>query len=152
MQRPKKKRAVVVLSVVLVLVMGGVAFAYWTNSGSGTGEATTGSNDSLVINQTSTITGLAPGQPPQTLSGTFDNPNDSPVYTASVTAEVTGTDQDGCDATDYTIAGSAPVNAEIPPGDGVGSWSGLTIQFNNKPAANQDACKNAVVSIQYTAN
>lgn len=147
-----KKRTVVLLTAAAVLVMGGIAFAYWTNTGSGTGSATTGSNNSLVINQTSTITGLAPGQPAQTLSGNFDNPNDSPVYVTSVTAEVTGTDQAGCDATNYTIAGSAPVNAEVPPEDGVGSWSGLTIQFNNKPAVNQDACKNAVVSIAYTAN
>lgn len=148
-----KKRTVVLLTVALVLVVGGIAYAYWTNTGSGTGSATTGSNDSLVINQTSTITGLAPGEPAQTLSGNFDNPNDGPVYVTSVTAEVTGTDQGAaCDATNYTIGGSAPVNAEVPPGNGVGSWSGLTIQFNNKPAVNQDACKNAVVSIEYSNN
>jgi len=148
-----KKKTIAILAVAVVLVVGGgIAYAYWTNTGSGTGEATTGSNNSIVINQTSAITGLAPGLPAQTLSGNFDNPNSSPVYVTSVTAEVTGTDQAGCDATNYTIAGSAPVNAEIPSGDGVGSWSGLTIQFNNKPAVNQDACKNAVVAIAYTAN
>jgi hypothetical protein len=134
-----------------VLAGGGIAFAYWTNTGTGTGEATTGSNESIVVNQTSTVTDLAPGLPAQTLSGNFDNPNDGPVYVTSVTATVTGTDQAGCDASDYTIAGSAPVNQQVPAGDGVGSWSGLTIQFNNKPAVNQDACKNAVVSIAYAA-
>lgn len=147
-----KRRTIAVLTAVLVLVVGGVAYAYWTNDGSGTGQATTGTNNSVVINQTSTIGGLAPGTPPQTLSGTFDNPNDGPVFVTSVNAEVTGTDQDGCDATNYTIAGSAPVNAQIPPGQDVGSWGGLTIQFNSKPAVNQDACKTAVVSIRYTAN
>ena len=147
-----KKRTLVLLTVAVVLAIGGVAFAYWTNTGSGTGTATTGSNQSVVINQTSTITGLAPGQPAQTLSGNFDNPNSGPVFVSSVTAVVTGTDVGAaCDATNYTIGGAAPVNAQIPAGDGVGGWTGLTIAFNNKPDVNQDACKNAVVSIQYTA-
>jgi hypothetical protein len=151
--RRMNKRTVAVGAVAALLIAGGAAaFAYWTNNGSGTGEATTGSNQSVVVNQTSAITGLAPGLPAQTLSGNFDNPNASPVYVTAVAATVTGTDQAGCDATDYTIAGSAPVNAEVPAGAGKGTWSGLTIQFNNKPAANQDACKNAVVSIAYTAN
>ncbi len=147
-----RKPVALIAGVVMVLVGAGVAFAYWTNTGSGTGEATTGSNASIVVNQTSTISELAPGLPAQTLSGNFNNPNDGPVYVTSVTATVTGTDQAGCVASDYTIAGSASVNQQIAAGDGVGSWSGLTIQFNNKPDVNQDACKNAVVSITYTAS
>lgn len=152
MRRFTKKTVAVATGIVVLVMAAGVAYAYWTNTGSGTGEATTGTNESLVINQTSTITGLAPGAPAQVLSGTFDNPNTSPVYVTAVTATVTGTDQAGCDASNYTIAGSAPVNAQVPAGDGVGSWSGLTIQFNNKPDVNQDACKNAVVDIAYTAS
>jgi hypothetical protein len=151
--RKFNRRTVTVLAAAVLLAVGaGLAFAYWTNTGSGSGGATTGTNESLVINQTSTISGLAPGGPAQVLSGNFDNPNEGPVFVTEVTATVTGTDQDGCGPSDYTIAGSAPVNAEIPPGDGVGSWSGLTIQFNNKPDVNQDACKNAAVAISYTAN
>jgi len=153
MRRLSTKKTVAVGGVAaLVIVGGGAAYAYWTNNGSGTGQATTGSNLSIVVNQTSTITGLAPGLPAQTLSGNFDNPNTSPVYVTAVTAAVTGTDKTGCDATDYTIGGSAPVNAEVAAGTAVGSWSGLTIAFNNKPATNQDACKDAVVTIAYTAN
>jgi hypothetical protein len=151
--RRLNKRTLAVASVAGVLVVGGgAAFAYWTTTGSGTGEASTGSNATIVVNQTSTITGLAPGLPAQTLSGNFDNPNDGPVYVSTVTATVTGTDKTGCGPTDYTIGGSATVNAEVPAGTGVGSWSGLTIAFNNKPAVNQDACKDAVVSIAYVAH
>ncbi|MEO7268857.1 MAG: hypothetical protein ABIW49_06595 [Knoellia sp.] len=151
--RTLSKKTVVIGSVAaFVLLGGGAAFAYWTNTGSGTGEATTGSNQSLVVNQTSTVSGLAPGLPAQALSGNFDNPNTSPVYAGTVTATVTGTDKAGCGPTDYTIGGTAPVNAEVPAGTGVGSWSGLTIAFNNKPAVNQDACKDAVVTIAYAAS
>lgn len=134
-----------------LLVVGGAAYAYWSNIGSGTGTADTGTNQSLVVLQTSAVTGLAPGLPAQVLSGNFDNPNSGPVFVTAVTATVTGTDKAGCTATDYTIAGTAAVGAEVPTGSGVGAWSGLTLQFNNK-ATNQDACKNAVVSIAYTGS
>ena len=135
-----------------VLAIGGTAIAYWTNTGSGTGGGGTGTNASVVVNQTSTVSGLAPGLPAQPLSGNFDNPNAGPVFVAAVTATVTGTDKLGCGASDYTIAGSAPVNAEVSAGVAVGAWAGLTIQFNNKPAANQDACKNAAITLAYSSS
>lgn len=147
-----KRTATIVVGIVVLLVGAGAAFAYWTNSGTGTGDADTGTNTAIVVNQTSTVLGMAPGVAAQPLSGNFDNANDGPVYVAAVTATVTGTDQTGCTASDYTIAGTATVAAQVPAGDGVGAWSGLTIQFNNKAGVNQDACKNAVVAIAYVSS
>lgn len=144
----KKK---ILAATAALLVSGGAAFAYWSSVGSGTGAAGTGTNQSVIVNQTNTVSGLAPGLAAQPLSGNFHNPNPGPVYVSAVTAVVTGTDKTGCTASDYTIAGTAAVDAEVPAGSGVGAWSGLTIQFNNK-AVNQDACKNAAVSISYTAS
>jgi len=153
MPRISKKKVVAVLTGAAVVIAGaGLAYAYWTNSGSGTGTAATGSNSPITVNQTSTVSGLAPGLPAQSLAGNFDNSNTSPVYVTAVTATVTGTDTVGCGATDYTIAGTAPVAAQVPPGTSVGAWTGLTIQFNNKPGVNQDACKNAVVAIAYASS
>ena len=143
----------VVLAVAVVVVAAGAAFAYWTMSGSGSGQATTATPTAVTVNQTSTVSGLAPGLTAQALSGNFDNPNDGPVYVTSVSAAVTGTDKAGCTASDYTIAGSpATVGVQIASGSGVGSWSGITIAFNNKPSTNQDACKGATVTIAYTSN
>lgn len=142
----------VVLGLVGVLVVAGAAFAYWTMAGSGTGSASTGTPMAVTVNQTSTVSALAPGSGTQALSGNFDNPNSGPVYVGSVTAVVSGTNKTGCDASDYTIAGTATVNAQVAAGTGVGSWSGLTIAFNNKPTTNQDACKGAAVAIAYTSN
>ncbi len=147
-----KKPLALIAGITVVLVGAGAAFAYWTNTGAGTGSAATGTNQPIVVNQTSTVTAMAPGVAAQALSGTFDNLNAGPVYVAGVTATVTGTDKTGCTAADYTIAGTATVAAEVPVGTGKGSWSGLTIQFNNKAGVNQDACKTAVVSIAYASN
>jgi hypothetical protein len=152
MNRFGKRTIAIVIGIVVAVAAAGVAFAYWTNSGSGTGTATTGTNVTITVNQTSTVTNLVPGGAAQALSGNFNNSNTGPVYVGAVTATVTGTDKTGCGPTDYTIAGTAPVNAEVPAGTGVGSWSGLTIAFNNKPAVNQDACKNAVVTIAYATS
>jgi hypothetical protein len=140
-------------AVAVSLIGSGAAFAYWSAGGSGDGDAQTDTtSQSVVVNQTSTITGLAPGLGAQTLSGDFDNPNSGPVHVGAVSVVVTGTDTPGCGPTDYTIGGSAPVNAQVAAGDGVGSWSGLTIAFNNKAGVNQDACKGAVVELAYSSN
>lgn len=152
MKRSGRVRAIIVATVAVLLMGAGAAFAYWTIGGDGTGAADTGTNAAIVVNQTSTVTGLAPGLPAQPLSGNFDNPNAGPVFVAAVTVVVTGTDQVGCDATDYTIAGTAPVEAQVPAGNAVGAWSGLTIQFNNKAGTNQNACMNATVHIAYTSS
>ena len=147
----KKKVALLAFSTGVLLLASASAVAYWSITGSGSSTASTGTVVSVAVNQTSTVSGLAPGLGAQPLSGNFDNPNAGPVYVASVTAVVSGTNQAGCTATDYTIAGTATVGAQIASGASVGSWSGLTIQFNNK-ATNQDVCKNAQVTISYTAN
>jgi hypothetical protein len=148
----RRKTVAVLAGTALVLAGGGVAFAYWTNSGSGAGTAGTGTNSAITVNQTSTVVGMGPGVAAQSLAGNFDNLNDGPVFVAAVTATVTGTDKTGCGATDYTIAGTAPVAAQVPVGTGVGAWSGLTIAFNNKAGVNQDACKGAVVAIAYASS
>ena len=66
------------------------------------------------------------------------------IDAASVTA--------GCAiAGNYTLGGTAPVGANVPAGSDVGAWTGLTITMNNT-AFNQDACKDAVVTITYASS
>lgn len=142
-------------AVVGMLVIAAAAFAYWTAGGSGTGSASAGSGSALTVNQTSTLSAMYPGDSAQTLSGNFDNPNSGPIHVGTVTASIasvtkaTGAPAGTCDATDFTLASAAmTVNADVPAGTAKGSWSGATIQFNNK-ATNQDACKNATVNLSY---
>jgi len=153
------RRAAAIFTAVLFLLGGGLAYAYWTVTGAGTGTATTGNTSAITVNQTSTITGLAPGSAAQTLSGTFNNSNSGPVYVTSVTAAIssvtkaTGAATGTCDATDYTLSGATmPVGAQVPAGSSQGTWTGATIAFNNKTSTNQDACKGATVNFSYTSN
>jgi hypothetical protein len=152
MYRITKKKVGAFVAAALLVCGAGAAYAFWTAGGTGDGTVTTGTTSGITVNQTSTITGLAPGSGPQTLSGDFDNSNSAAVFVTSVSVTVVSTDSAGCGPTDYTVGGTAVVDAQVPSGVGVGSWSGLTIQFNNKVSVNQDACKGAVVTLAYTSN
>ncbi len=155
-KKTRRTTKVVALTAALVVV-GGVAFAYWTAGGSGTGSAATGTTTSIQVNQTSVVTAMGPGVAAQNLSGNFDNPNSGPVYVSTVTASI-GAIAGGptCEITDYTLTNAiSDVNGQVPAGTGVGSWGTTdtpTIAFNNKAGENQDDCKNATVTINYVAN
>lgn len=158
-----KKKVVAVAVAGAVVASSGLAYAYWTQGGSGTGSATTGSTTVITVNQTSTPSGLYPGRAPQALSGNFDNPNPGAVQISSITAVVSSVTDAGTDATkpacttaDYVIAGTSGSNL-VPSGTGVGTWSGLTIAMTNRGDVNpgdgnQDNCKGATPHITYTAN
>lgn len=140
----------------LLLVGGGVAFAFWTAGGAGTGTAATGTTSPILPVQTSIVTDMHPGDTAQPLSGNFTNGDDGPVYVGTVTASIAsvtmaaGAEAGTCDASDYTLAGAAmAVDAEVPVGFRQGAWTGATIKFNDKPT-NQDACKGAIVNLAYT--
>lgn len=159
--RNAKSKSVALAIAIVVLVGGGTAaFAFWSGAGTGTGSApiNAGTTAALVINQTSTLTDMAPGVAAQTLSGNFTNnaSGATPVQVTSVTATVASVSKGGttitsCTASDFTITnGTMPVNASVPVGASVGAWTGAQIAFNNT-SANQDACKGASVNIGYVA-
>jgi hypothetical protein len=151
-----RKRGVVI-GAVAALAIAAAAYAYWTSTGSGTGSASAaGAQSALTVNQTTTLSAMYPGDSAQTISGTFNNPNSGPIFVHTVTASIasvtkaSGAPAGSCDATDFTLSNAtATVDAEIAIGNGKGSWTGPTLQFNDKTATNQDACKGATVSLSY---
>ena len=145
----KKKAAAALAAGAMALTGGGIALAYWTSTGSGSGSAATGTVANVVVNQTSTSTGLYPGGS-VSLSGNFDNSNSGQVHVGTVTATV-GDLPSGCVAGDFSISGTAVVNAEIPAGTGVGAWSGITLTMNDT-GVNQDACKTQTIPVTYSVS
>jgi hypothetical protein len=156
----KKKKALVGLAIAGAVVAGsGAAYAYWSTTGSGTGSAAAqASTQAVTAVQTSTISTMAPGVAAQTLTGNFNNPNAGKVYINQVVASIAsvtkaaGAPAGTCDATDFTLSNATmSVGAEIGNGNGVGSWTGATIAFNDK-ATNQDPCKGATVNMSYAVS
>jgi hypothetical protein len=147
-----------VAAVLIALLGAGVAFAYWTAGGSGTGSATTGTGSDITANQTSVVAGLAPGGAAQDISGDFTNDTGAAVHVNTVTVSIgtvtkaAGAPAGGCTAADYTLANAvSTVDADVPTGTG-GSWGTTdtpTIAFNNDPATNQDGCKGATVALDF---
>ena len=150
----KKSRFVALAVLALALAVGGIAFAYWTQGGSGSGGATAGTTSAITVNQTGTPTGLYPGGPAAPLSGTFTNPNAHPVHISGITAVVhsfsvqTDNTKPACTQADFAVGGTSGANV-VPAGTG-GSWSGLTISLNDG-VANQDNCKGVSITLDYTA-
>jgi hypothetical protein len=159
MQHTRKRVAAVATGAALTLVVGGVAFAYWSTSGSGTGSATTGDVDPVTIHATSTsVTGLYPGGPTQDVSGNFDNPNAGTVYLNQVSVAVdpawsaqADAGKPACDADDFTIVQPAATAHEIASGTGVDAWGPATIRMNNL-STNQDNCKSVTVDLVFSSN
>ena len=133
-----------------LLLGGGIAVAYWTSSGTGTGSAAAGTAASVTVTQSGTVTGLYPDGPAQTITVVVANPNDAAVNLAGVTAAVSGTDQAGCTAADFEISGPAYAGGTVS-GNGSVTSSAATIRMINDVGRNQDACKGATVALAFTA-
>lgn len=159
MRSSDTKKRVGSVGVTAILLVGvGVSYAFWTQGGAGVGSADTATTEAITVVQTSTVQGLGPGVAPAQLAGTFTNPGDTEVRVTTLDAtlgKVTkgGAPVVGCDATDYQLAGfPVTVTQDLATGTGVGSWTGGTIEFENKTDKNQDACKGASVEITYTVS
>jgi hypothetical protein len=151
----KKKSTTVLIVMVLTVGIAGLAYAYWTSDGTGTGDAETGDGQSVTIIQTSEVTAMGPGVAAQTLSGSFNNPGPGTTTVNTVTVSIDSITADGdCEADDYVITGAAMTvtGNPIAVGTGVGSWGGATIAFVNEPAEDQDGCKGATVNLAYVAS
>jgi hypothetical protein len=143
----------VVAALLALTVASGVAYAYWTASGSGTGTGTTAAGVSTLTATSAALTPMYPGDSPQDIVITVNNPTTQAVYVTSVSAVVSGTTNVGCTAADFTVVGSpVSVGAQIAASGNLtltGAYTPPTIQFNNT-GSNQDACKSVTVNLSFT--
>ena len=153
----KKRRLIPVALAILVLVVGsGVAYAFWTSGGSGTGGANAAAGvSSLTVAQaaTPTLAPMYPGDSAQTTSVTITNPSTTQtvhVTTVSISGLTTSA---GADCTSDNFSIGAPVTVAAAKQDIAASGSvtvpGPTIQFKNL-LTNQDACKSVTVTLSYS--
>lgn len=153
----KRAKIVVAGTVVLATIGGGVAFAYWSSNGSGSGTANTSTGASnLVVTQTSAPADLAPGLAPEAVTGTITNKATNSAFVNTVTVAIGSVTQAAgaqgtCDASDYTLSGATvTLGQDVAAGASV-NFSGPTLAFNDK-STNQDGCKGATVNLTYSTN
>jgi len=149
--RLTRKRTLIALAAAGLLALAGVAYAYFTSTGSGTGAATVGSTQAVVLHGT-TATTLFPGTS-STVTFTVDNPSAGTqrigtIHLASVTTDAAHTP--GCVTTDFTMP-DVVLNQSFPSGNGQSVTATGTLTMANT-GVSQDACQGAPLTLNLTSN
>lgn len=150
--------------VVGVIGLGGAAYAYFTNNGSGDGETQVGTSANLTINATITAGagGIVPAGNPALVEFSVDNPGEAnqmvgTIHLESVTAysdalhtdDITGTGAGECDTDAFTVADIVQ-NQVVPAGTTALDDDGSLVFADD--ATNQDDCKDAYLVLAFSSS
>lgn len=150
MPRLTKKKYLVAGTAVAVIASGGIAFAYWTSTGSGTGSATTGTSSAWEVTVDDVnLADLTPGGPADTVGFSVKNNNSGVQSLASTTASVTGTSNPGCTAADFEVSATTITYGSVASGATVNGT--FTVKMIDT-GVNQDACKGVTVNLAVDAS
>lgn len=150
MARMTKKKYAVIAGVSAVALTGGVAFAYWTSTGSGTGTATTGTDTAWDVQVDEVdLDNLTPGGPTNTIPFSVQNDSTGVQNLQATVASVVDTSDPGCGPADFAVSATSIAYGDVASGATVNGT--FTIQMINT-ASNQDACKNVTVNLKVDAS
>jgi hypothetical protein len=161
----KKTRVLAVLGLVVALAATGIAVAYFSGSGAGSGNAQVGSSTPVTINPTITAGtgGIVPGGNPAAVSFTVNNPSSGKQQVATLTmtgvqaysdaahtTNITGVGAGKCDTTQFSMTPVAE-NQTVPAGGPTSLANNGSLVFADS-GTNQDGCKNAYLVASFTSN
>lgn len=150
------KKALIPIGIVVCLTVSGIALAYFTNLGSGTGTATVGSSASVTLHGTVTSV-LYPGTS-SPVAFTVDNPSPgtelvNTIHLASITPDA---GHSGCSTVltggnpDFTMA-DVTANQSFPHGNGQALTATGTLTMN-ETGVSQNACQGATLTLNLTSS
>lgn len=141
-----KKFGLVAAATAILLLVGGIAFAYWTSSGTGTGSATTGTDTAWDVQVDDTTQGiLTPDGPKETIAFSVTNDSTGTQAFTSAVPSVTGTSSSGCTAADFNVDNVQIVAGSVAAGGVVNGTFDLQMVDTG---VNQDACRGVTVDLQ----
>ena len=147
------KRTWIVIAIVLAVAMSAVgAFAYWTTTGSGSGNATLASSNGAVTLHASAPTNLFPGGN-SSVTFTGDNAGASNLFVGTIHLASVSADAGhaSCNTGDFSMA-DVTSNTMVLAGASGQALSGTgTLAYANTNV-NQDACKGATLTLNLTSN
>ena len=150
----KKRVAAIGVVTAATLVGGGMAYAYWTNGGTGTGTASTGTTTDNLVLTAFGPTGLVPGGAADDLVVNVDNPNTYsvqvsglPTIIESATCKIGAGPTVSVDPAWFQLGGA--LAADVVPANDALDVGGLTLRMLDD-ADDQNACKGAVVGFVLT--
>lgn len=144
------KRAGLVTASATTLVVGGIAFAAWTSTGTATGTVTAGQQTALTGEDGANPVALFPTQS-KDVTITFTNENSYPVLVKTISKGALGVVGGvGCTAGNSAVTFSdAPVGANDYLAAGATRAYTVTATMG---ADSADGCQNAAFSTEYTAS
>jgi len=148
-------RRTVAVTAVLALAGAGAAFAYWTASGEGDGQAETGVSEEFIVTVGTAAGLIEPGGPGAVVPFTVtNNASSAQEYEALlvVLADENGdpwVPPTGCLAADYNIVYTDPGYANLAPEDQATGTITVTL---DDTLVNQDACQDADVPLHFIVN
>jgi hypothetical protein len=166
LRRFTRKRALVALTAIAVLGISAAAIAYFSTSGTGTGQAKVGTSTALSVTAGTTTGTMYPGTGTSTVPYTITNPTGSGVQnlsgtSVSVASDTTtgsptlgdildhGTAVSGCLASWFTPTDHPPAYGEIADGS---SKSGSVTVVMADVNSSQDSCKTHTPDVTVNAS
>lgn len=153
------KKRFAVLGAVAILAMAGIAVAYFTSTGSGTGSATVGSSTAFKVTVAAATGGpLYPGSGSENLAYTVKNEgsgaqnvNSTSATVASEGGNITqgGVEVPGCKASWFTATDTSPAPVNLKGGESASGSVEVTMQDSG---TNQDACQGTSPDITVSAS
>jgi len=147
------RRAAIGATILVLALAGGGAFAYFTTSGTGTGEATV-SNPSNSLEVTGVpVSALAPGVG-KTSKITIKNTSEGTVHLGSLQVSITGNSQSGTGCKTSWFKVSPETTTFGPTGVELAALESKTAEVEVSMVnveESQNACKGATVNLHYSA-
>ena len=159
------RKTLVVSTAAVLLLGGGAAYAYWTTTGSGTGTAVVGTSLPIIIHGEA-LTPLTLDGATSAVTFTADNPSTGTQRVTTVSlvsvaafsdpgrtvAIPTGTGAGNCDVTKFTMPDVSQDQDLLAAASGTALTNDGILSLANDPAYNQDACKNAYLTLNLTSS
>jgi hypothetical protein len=155
-----KKTGVVAAVMAVILAISGIAYAFWTTSGTGDGSATAGSAGNFTVTVT-LAGGSYPGDGPTgaAVSGTITNNTSSALEVHTISADTVGfgptgvtfdSGHSGCLPADFTFTGTVTGGTQtLAASGGNAAYTGKLVMAES--GINQDACKGATITLHLKA-
>jgi hypothetical protein len=147
MNRRTKVAGAIALSV--IVVGGGIAGALWSAGGSGSGEATAVTAQTLTVSAATGAADLYPGFTGGDAFFTVTNPNPYPVtFTAMTAGAITSSSPGGCPSSNVSVADATGLTLAV--GASTTSATLSIVDVVTMVAGAPDACQGASFSIALT--
>ncbi len=142
----KSKRFVFLVAAAVAISLSVGAYAYFTSTGTGSGAATVGTSSTIALGNTPVGT-LYPGGADVPVTVSVHNPGSGNQYVATITGTVA--DNGGCLGSWFVVD---PISFDTNVQAGATVTAGPTNVRMLDSSTNQDACKLATMTINWSSN